>query len=838
MNAELLSQDLGSSDPNTNGGIAGPSQTSASYHENLIYKPSLTLINKGLGTGDEQEVRITYDLSGTSINPQKIIRVFCVSRSGEINGMAEYTGGPFLTSTGNVSFRPELVSGNFSYLHVKDNQQVSASIVVEYENSLGEKKITVSSSSDILTIPNLTPPVLTFQNTEADKSSPIISVSTDINSAVHYQINNGDWVYGQHYQTSHSITLPNIIGIYQLKVKAIEPDGNFSIQTQEINIKYLQPPPVITFNNLIASKSSPIFNVSVNVSSLIHYKIDDEPWVNTLDYAFSKSIRINKKAGSHKLTVKAEKPDGNSSEAIKTVFIEHFGQIDSLSYEYNSDERLIKVSDLSKKTEGFSSSYSGEENHYNYDENGNLTKDLNNDIINITYNHLNLPIEIEKTSGTIFYEYNASGQRISKIVNNVRTEYIRDSGGLIIAELKSGDQKKATFDKVGDPISIEKSSGNEVIQNASAEFSYTSDDLKTGITLQSSNAIITSFQMDGVVGNSKTLSYIQMLDADNATVGKIENVNDENDSNDTYFYYLKDHLGNIRITIKDNAGTAEVVSAQDYYPFGMVMPGRSFQSTTDEQNKFKYQGKERDLETGYDYFEARFYDSAIARFLQVDPHAETYPYINPYQSMNNNPLFWTDPTGKDIIAFEDKEGDSDEQKRLNALAREAYAVWLKTEQGQAFYNAHANDKNVIITMTAYQDQSAYSKYRSGSSKNVSKTSNEAETAKLEIDVKINAEVLNGTMDPRSSEASSGKPDKYISSEVIDHEMRAHSNKKLYDVEEVRHGKYRQEKVTREGTDHLWYNGVSGGETPLKAKPGTPREAYKKAVEKIKKQEKN
>ena len=81
------------------------------------------------------------------------------------------------------------------------------------------------------------------------------------------------------------------------------------------------------------------------------------------------------------------------------------------------------------------------------------------------------------------------------------------------------------------------------------------------------------------------------------------------------------------------------------------MPGRSFQSTTDEQNKFKYQGKERDIETGYDYFEARFYDSAIGRFLQVDPHAEEHTHVNAYNYSFNSPVNIADPSGKCPICF-------------------------------------------------------------------------------------------------------------------------------------------------------------------------------------------
>ena len=39
------------------------------------------------------------------------------------------------------------------------------------------------------------------------------------------------------------------------------------------------------------------------------------------------------------------------------------------------------------------------------------------------------------------------------------------------------------------------------------------------------------------------------------------------------YYYLKDHLGNIRVTVDENGNT---VTADDYYPFGLQMPGRSY----------------------------------------------------------------------------------------------------------------------------------------------------------------------------------------------------------------------------------------------------------------------
>ena len=84
----------------------------------------------------------------------------------------------------------------------------------------------------------------------------------------------------------------------------------------------------------------------------------------------------------------------------------------------------------------------------------------------------------------------------------------------------------------------------------------------------------------------------------------------------TRYYYLKDHLGSIKMMV-DASGNVQ--SYNDYYPYGMTMPGRSGVNGAD--TRFRFTGKERDVENGFDYFGARYYDSRIARWMSVDPLA-------------------------------------------------------------------------------------------------------------------------------------------------------------------------------------------------------------------------
>jgi RHS repeat-associated protein len=110
-------------------------------------------------------------------------------------------------------------------------------------------------------------------------------------------------------------------------------------------------------------------------------------------------------------------------------------------------------------------------------------------------------------------------------------------------------------------------------------------------------------------------------------------------------FYLKDHLGNIRVTI-DQEG--EVVGYNDYYPFGLQMPGRSYNGGVDH-DPYKYSSKELDEENGLNWYRfdpGRSYDPVIGRWLAVDPLYHKYPSHSPYNYVLNNPIYYVDPDGK------------------------------------------------------------------------------------------------------------------------------------------------------------------------------------------------
>lgn len=84
----------------------------------------------------------------------------------------------------------------------------------------------------------------------------------------------------------------------------------------------------------------------------------------------------------------------------------------------------------------------------------------------------------------------------------------------------------------------------------------------------------------------------------------------------------------------------------DYYPYGMLMPGRSYSSTA---YKYGFNGKEKDDEVKGEgnsiAFEARIFDSRLGRFMSSDPWTAKYSWQTPYAYHRNSPITFIDWLG-------------------------------------------------------------------------------------------------------------------------------------------------------------------------------------------------
>ncbi|WP_228235550.1 DUF6443 domain-containing protein [Allomuricauda sp. M10] len=117
-----------------------------------------------------------------------------------------------------------------------------------------------------------------------------------------------------------------------------------------------------------------------------------------------------------------------------------------------------------------------------------------------------------------------------------------------------------------------------------------------------------------------------------------------------YVYQYKDHLGNIRLSYVDNAGTLEIVEESNYYPFGLKYKGYNEVTSSlgnDLAQKWKYNGQQTEDAFDLNVTEMTFrqYDPAIARFNVIDPAAEVARNWTPYRFAFNSPMSFNDPLG-------------------------------------------------------------------------------------------------------------------------------------------------------------------------------------------------
>jgi RHS repeat-associated protein len=114
-------------------------------------------------------------------------------------------------------------------------------------------------------------------------------------------------------------------------------------------------------------------------------------------------------------------------------------------------------------------------------------------------------------------------------------------------------------------------------------------------------------------------------------------------------YYHLDALGSVR-AVTNQAG--QVVERHDYLAYGEECTTGPCAGNPAGTNTFKFTGKERDQESGLDYFGARYYGSRIGRFTGVDPALALEKNIvdpqrwNRYANSLNNPLKFVDPDGR------------------------------------------------------------------------------------------------------------------------------------------------------------------------------------------------
>ena len=321
--------------------------------------------------------------------------------------------------------------------------------------------------------------------------------------------------------------------------------------------------------------------------------------------------------------------------------------IDNLTYNYNYqgniqsgillDNKLREVTDLfGAAIASYDIDGQGTSN-YTYDNIGNLIGDVSEQIANIGWNREGKVTSLTRASGSakpdFIFKYDVNGKRIYK-------QIIGKTGGAI-------DNSKITYtyyayDGSGNLLATyDRLAVSSLIDIRQVDVSIIANDR---VGLYAHATPITRSTYAGSVLSNLTLN----LNAFQRQPGYKQ-------------YELKDHLGNVRTVVtgikagvdmnadgKAEFYVADVVSENDYYPFGMMMNG-GYKRNSNVTYKFGYNGKPMDADWNgegamYDYG-FRIYDPRICRFLSVDPLSPDYPELTTYQFASNTPIWAIDLDG-------------------------------------------------------------------------------------------------------------------------------------------------------------------------------------------------
>ncbi|MCT4647880.1 MAG: GH-E family nuclease [Carboxylicivirga sp.] len=224
---------------------------------------------------------------------------------------------------------------------------------------------------------------------------------------------------------------------------------------------------------------------------------------------------------------------------------------------------------------------------YTYDAHGNMLSMPHLQAMHWDYNDWLTQADLDASGNKAYYVYNAAGERVRKVVvkGSVREERYYFGDYEIYRKFVSG------------VLETERTTVN------------ISDDKKK-------------------IATAETLT----IDQGSLTVNPVAIIR----------YQYDNHLGSASLELDE---TADIISYEEYHPFGTTSYRSGRTETETSQKRYKYVGKERDEETGLYYYGFRYYAAWLCRFVSVDPLQFEYPHYTPFQYAGNKPITYIDLDG-------------------------------------------------------------------------------------------------------------------------------------------------------------------------------------------------
>ena len=119
-------------------------------------------------------------------------------------------------------------------------------------------------------------------------------------------------------------------------------------------------------------------------------------------------------------------------------------------------------------------------------------------------------------------------------------------------------------------------------------------------------------------------------------------ISSDSESARTYYHYVSDNQGSVRLILTDTANDRRI---RNYYCYDAF--GESVISHEDVHNRFRFNGEQYDPVTSQYYLRARYYNPVIGRFTQEDTYYGDG--LKLYEYCRNNPMLYRDPSGHDAV---------------------------------------------------------------------------------------------------------------------------------------------------------------------------------------------
>jgi len=325
--------------------------------------------------------------------------------------------------------------------------------------------------------------------------------------------------------------------------------------------------------------------------------------------------------------------------------------------EYDSGNRISRI-----KVENRYGSRIAEYS-YEFDENGNRTKEINNRTskrVEYTYDSINQlkaesyfdSLTAQTPSRRITYVYDIMGNRTERIVEgtgagttsyqyNAFNELLSRTGNVSYTHDYYGNMVTAggnTFVYNDKNQLIRVESGATVI--ATYEYNWQGLRSKKITVGKTENYYYTGDDLAYITDEANKVKYFFVRDINGVLLQMI----DYTGATPATYFYIQDAHGNV-VALADSTGVRKVNFEYDAWGLLINIPENNVFTGNGEPlidaNPFRYSGYQFDAETEFYYLKGRYYSQYLGRFLTEDPVISK----NRYVYCNNNPVNYVDHSG-------------------------------------------------------------------------------------------------------------------------------------------------------------------------------------------------